>query len=117
MKALLLETYQVTWTSGFTKQSFQLKHDLCSGEKYVELHLDASSDLAGASIWLDGERIGEVAKSGGFSRDIPLGVHELRLEKLGVGFWSTKLDYDESSSGYDRVPVPEGALAQASSDA
>lgn len=105
LRASLLETYQISWTSGFTKQSSQLKHDLCSGTRYVELHLIASSNIAGASIWLDGKRVGEVSKAGGFSRDIPLGLHELRVEQSGVGSWTTELHYHGSSSGYDRLPI------------
>lgn len=105
LKAARLETYQVTWTSGFTKQSSQLKHNVCSGVKYVEMHLLASSDLAGATIWLDGERIGEISRTGGFTEDIPIGIRALRVEKAGVGSWSTELRYDKSSSGYDRISV------------
>lgn len=102
-----LETHQVTWISGLTKRSSLLKHNLCSGAKYVELHLVGSSDLAGASVWLDGQFVGQLADFGDLDRDVQLGRHQLRVQKSGIGSWSTELHYDESSSGYDRLPIPE----------
>lgn len=110
LKELLLKTYQVSWTSGFTKQSFHLKHDLCSGLRYVELHLVGTADLAGASVWLDGELVGQLSAFGNFDRDVQLGSHHLKVQKAGSGSWSTELRYDESSSGYDRVPISQEDL-------
>ena len=100
-----LTAYQVTWTYPLTNFDSQLKTDLCSGARYVDLDLVGDPELAGAGVWLDGERVGELSRSGNFSFDVPIGGHELRIESPGGGSWSTKLRYDESSSGHHRVPI------------
>lgn len=104
-----LETYQVSWTSGLTKQSHELKTDLCSGQKLVELHVIGGSEHAGTAVLLDGERIGELPSHGTASFDIPLGVHTLALDRRG-SVWTAELRYDLSSAGYDRLPIPEDAF-------
>lgn len=108
-----LKTYQVSWTSGFTKQSHRLKTDLCSGAKLVELHIIGDSAQAGAIVLLDGQPVGELASIGIEVLDVPIGTHTLELRKPGLGSWSTELRYEEGSSGYDRLPVPEDALLPA----
>lgn len=105
-----LKTYQVSWTSGLTKQSHELKTDLCSGQKLVELHVIGGSEHAGTAVLLDGEWIGELPNHGTASFDIPLGVHTLALDRRG-SVWTAELRYDTSSSGYDRLPIPENAFA------
>lgn len=111
-----LETYRISWVSGFTKRSSRLKYNLCSGDKYVEVHLVGSSDLAGAKVWMNGEVIGQLSVFGTFGLDVQLGSHKLRVEKAGGGSWSTELRYDESSSGYDRVPITEDEFGQPAPD-
>lgn len=105
-----LTAYQVTWTYPLTHFESGLKTDLCSGVKYVELNVVGDSVLTGAAVWLDGERVGELSGAGTFTLDVPLGIHELRVEEALGGSWRTELRYDESSSGHDRVSIPESAL-------
>jgi hypothetical protein len=100
-----LVAYQVAWTYPLTNLESQLKTDLCSGAKYVDLNLVGDSELAGAAVWLNGKRLGEFSRSGTFTWDVPLGVHELRIETASGGSWSTELRYDESSSGHHRIPI------------
>lgn len=105
-----LKRYQVSWTSGFTKQSHDLKTDLCSGEKLVELHVLGHSAQAGAVVLLDGQRVGELSSTGVDILDVPIGTHTLEVKEAALGSWSTELIYDEASSGYDRLPLPKDAL-------
>jgi len=105
-----LKRYQVSWTSGFTTQSCNLKADLCSGEPLVQLAIVGSAEQAGAAVLLDGRAVGELSSEGNRSLDVPLGSHVLTLEKVGWGTWSTELHYNSSSPGCDRLPVPRDAL-------
>lgn len=105
-----LQTYQVSWTSGFTKQTVELKTDLCSGQELVELHIIGGSEHAGTAVLLDGVRIGELPSHGTASFDVPLGAHTLALHR-GNSIWTAELRYNRSSSGYDRLPIPESAFA------
>lgn len=109
-----LTAYQVTWTYPLTNFESQLKTDLCSEAKYVKLSLVGDSELAGAAVWLDGERVGALSRTGTFTCDVPLGVHELRIERAGGGSWNRQLRYDESSSGHHRVPVSTAEFPQGS---
>ncbi len=105
LKDDLLQTYRVSWTSGFTKVSSHLKYDLCKKQSLVHMWLVSSREHGGAAVWLDGILLGQLSESGGFVRDIPLGVHEFRIETPGLGVWVIELRYDESSSGIDRIPI------------
>jgi hypothetical protein len=105
-----LIAYQITWTYPPTNFDSQLKTDLCTGDQYVELNLVGRSELAGAGVWLDGERVGELSRSGSFTWDVTLGAHQLRVEKPGSGSWATELRYDAASVGYDRLPIPEDSF-------
>jgi hypothetical protein len=109
-----LTAYQITWTYPITNFDSRLKTDLCSGARYVDLNLVGESELAGAAVWLDGERLGELSRSGTFTWEVPLGVHELRIEIAGGGSWSTELRYDDSSSGHHRVPVSAADFSRSS---
>jgi hypothetical protein len=111
-----LRSYQVSWTSGFTKQSSKLKTDLCSGEKLVEVYIVNGYRHAGAAVLLDGEKVGELSKQGTFILDVPLGRHSLTIELPDSRSWSTELRYDESSSGYDRLPIPDDAFGASGAD-
>jgi hypothetical protein len=106
-----LSAYQVTWTYPLTHFDSRLKTDLCSGIRYVNLMLIGDSELAGAAVWLDDERVGELSEAGNFNRDVPVGVHHLRVEKPDGGSWRTELRYDEANSGHDRLVVPGDTLA------
>lgn len=110
LEGLHLKRYQVSWTSGFTKQSHDLKTALCSGEKLVELHVLGDSAQAGAVVLLDGDRVGELSSTGVDILDVPIGTHTLEVKKAALGSWSTELSYDETSSGYHRLLIPEDAL-------
>jgi hypothetical protein len=105
-----LKTYQVSWTSGFTKQSYHLKTDLCSGQKLVQLHIIGDHAHAGAIVLLNGQPVGELSRTGIKVLDVPIGTHTLEVKKAGLSSWSTELRYDDASSGYDRLPIPKGAL-------
>lgn len=105
-----LKTYQVSWTSGFTKQSHYLKTNVCSGEKLVELHIIGDRGHSGAVVMLDGEPVGELSSTGFEVLDVPIGTHTLEVRKAGLGSWSIEMRYDEESSGYDRLPIPEGSF-------
>lgn len=107
-----LTAYQITWTYPLTNFDSRLKTDLCSGARYVELNLVGDSALAGAAVWLDGERVGELTSSGNFTWDVPLGAHQFRVEKPDGGSWSTELRYDESSAGHDRLPISAADFPQ-----
>jgi len=109
-----LTAYQVTWTYPLTNFDSRLKTDVCSGARYVELNLVGDSELSGAAVWLDGERVGTLSKTGTFTWDVPLGVHQLRVERMGGGSWSTELRYDESGPGHHRVPVSAAGFPQSS---
>lgn len=111
-----LRSYQVSWTSGFTKQSYALKTDVCAGQKLVELHVLGDPQDFGARVLLDGEQVGELSRQGTEILDVPLGRHRLTIEPGGSRSWSTELRYDESSAGYDRLPIPEDAFGPSSSD-
>lgn len=106
-----LNSYQLTWTYPLTHYAAALKTNLCTGEKYVELHLVGHSVHSGATVWLDGERVGELSNSGTYNQDVPIGIHLLRVEK-GGSRWRTELRYNRTSSGYDRVPIPEDVLRE-----
>lgn len=108
-----LKTYQVSWTSGLTKQSSRLKTDLCTGQKLVELHIISDRTHAGAIVFLDGQPVGELARIGNKVLDVPIGAHSLELRMPGGGSWRTELNYDETSPGHHRLPVPEDALLPA----
>lgn len=108
-----LTAYQVTWTYPLTNFDSQLKTDLCSGARYVDLNLVGDSELGGAAVWLDGERVGELSRSGTFSFDVPLGAHELRIERPGGSSWSTELSFDESR-GHHGVPISASDFSQSS---
>ncbi len=101
----LLQTYHISWTSGFTRSSSRLKYDLCKRRYLVHMWLVSSSEYGGAAGWLDGVLLGQLSESGGFVRDIPLGVHEFRIEAPGVGVWVIELRYDKASQGHDRIPI------------
>ena len=105
-----LETYQVSWTSGLTRQSCALKVALCSGQELVHLAIVADAGHAGARVLLDGQQVGELSKQGNKDVDVPLGTHRLTIEKADSRSWSTELRYDSSSPGCARLPVPEGAF-------
>ena len=105
LEAGRIHDYQVSWVSSFMKRAHGLKRDLCSNEDFVELHILGPSSAAGSEVLLDTERMGELSALGTITLNVPLGKHRLRVEKAGVGSWSTELRYDESSSGYDRVLV------------
>lgn len=107
-----LRAARVAWTDGFTSTAHRHKHDLCSGLELVELNIVGSSKHGGATVLLDNVPLGALSRSGGFTTDVPLGLHELRLNKEGVGTWSTKLRYEETSSGYDRLSIPDSAFEQ-----
>lgn len=102
-----LIAHQVTWTYPLTNFDSQLKNDLCTGMKYVDLSLVGDSVLSGAAVWLNDVRVGELSQTGTFRFDAPLGTHELRVERAGGGSWSKELRYDESSAGDDRLPIPD----------
>lgn len=110
LEAGRIRDYQVSWVSGFMERTYELKRDLCSNELLVELHILGPSSAAGSTVLLDGEEVGKLSAIGTLTIDVPLGKHYLRVEKTRVGSWSTELSYDESSSGYDRLPIPEQAL-------
>lgn len=101
----LLKAYRVSWTSGFTQQDSRVKHNLCSGTKYVELNFLGRKEFAGAIVWLDGKRVTQLDMDGDFCWDVPLGIHQLRIEKPGVGTWTAELRYEETSPGHDRLPI------------
>lgn len=105
-----LKRHQISWTSGLTKQSYHLKTDLCSGQKLVELHVIGGREDSGAVVMLDGRPAGELSSTGIQVLDVPIGTHTLEVKKAGMGSWSTQLHYDENSSGYDRLSIPEGAF-------
>lgn len=107
-----LTAYQVTWTYPLTHYDSHLKTDLCSGTRYVDLHLVGDSDLSSAVVSLNGERVGELSRSGKLSFDVPLGAHELRIKSPDHGSWSTDLSYDKSSSGHDRILVAATDLSR-----
>ncbi len=105
MNSNRLQTYQISWTSGFTQKSSHLKYDLCEKRYLVHMWLVSSREYGGAAVLLDGVLVGKLNGWGGFARDIPLGVHELRIERPGLGTWVLELRYDESSLGHDRIPI------------
>jgi len=105
-----LISYQLTWTYPLTNYAAEPKVNLCTGMRYVELQLVGDSVHSGATVWLDGERVGELSSSGTYSQDVPIGIHQLQVKKSGAGSWRAELNYDETSSGYDRVPIPEDAF-------
>lgn len=105
-----LRSYQLSWTSGFTRQSYALKTDVCSAQQLVELHVLGDPKDHRARVLLDGEKVGELSKQGTFILDVPLGRHSLTIELPDSRSWSTELRYDESSSGYDRLPIPDDAF-------
>ena len=111
LEGLSLKRYQISWTSGLTKQSYHLKTDLCSGQKLVELHIIGDSEDSGAVVILDGHPVGELSTTGIEVLDVPIGTHTLEVRKADLGSWSTELRYNEKSSGYHRLPVPEGSLS------
>ncbi len=105
MNSNLLQAYQISWTSGFTKKSSRLKYDLCEKRYLVEMWLVSSREYGGAAVWLNGVLVGRLDGYGDFARDIPLGIHEFRIERPGLGTWVMELRYDESSQGHDRIPI------------
>jgi len=100
-----LKTYQTTWTWFVTNIDSSPKIGLCSGTKTVDLRVYAPATLAGAVVWLDGLRAGELTDNDYDEMTVPLGVHELRIEQHGKVVWTTTLRYDESSSGWAWVEV------------
>ena len=104
-----LRAFQVSWTSGFTKQSSALKNDICSGQKLVQLHVLGDPKYTGASVLLNNDQVGELSRQGTRTLDVPLGVHTLTVKK-GSSSWSTKRRYNSSSSGYDRLQIPTDAF-------
>jgi len=100
-----LKAYQTTWVWFVTNIDSSPKVSLCSGIKTVSLRVYAPATLAGSMIWLDDLRAGELTENDYDEMDVPLGVHELRIEQNGTVVWTTTLRYDESSSGWAWVEV------------
>ncbi len=69
------------------------------------MRLVSSREYGGAAVLLDGVLVSKLDGSGDFVRDIPLGVHDFRIEKPDLGTWVLELRYDESSPGRDRIPI------------
>lgn len=105
-----LRATRTAWTNGLTSTGYRHKHDLCSDLKLVELHLVGSRKDAGAAVLLDSMFLGVLSPSGDLTVDVPLGPHELRLDKEGAAAWSTKVLYEETSPGYDRLPIPDSVF-------
>lgn len=105
-----LAAYQVTWTYPLTNFDAALKTDVCSGQKFVELHVIGNRADAGAVVLLDGQPVGELSSTGTEVLDVPVGTHTLEVKQAGRGIWRANLVYDEDSSGYDRLPIPENGL-------
>ena len=112
----LLTRYQVSWTSGLTRQSFELKNDLCSGQQLVTVAVVGSPRLAGAALLLNGEPAAMLSSQGTALFDVLLGEHTLVVRHEDAE-WSTLLRYDTSSSGWDRLPVPTDAFSDGDSSA
>jgi len=98
-----LKSYQTTWIYFVTNIDSLPRVDLCTGAQTVILEFHTSGTLAGAVIWLDDVRVGELSERDYDAVDVPLGAHELRIEKAGSVIWSKSVHYDESSSGWVRV--------------
>jgi hypothetical protein len=113
-----LKAYQFSWGVSMKGWESSPFHDVCSGEKYVlfGIHGVHGRDevLAGAGVWLNGEFLRQLSKSGSLypGVHIPLGTHHLCIEKPGLISWSTELHYDESSSGFQRITIPADAFQQ-----
>ncbi len=101
----LLEAHRVAWTYPITNYGARFKTNICTGQRFVDLRLLGPRGLAGASVLLDNEKVGEMSSAGTQSLDVPLGVHRLTIEKHGLGPWTRELTYDDSSSAYDRLEV------------
>jgi len=98
-----LKSHQTTWTYFVTNIDSSPRVDLCTGAQTVSVEFHTSGALAGAVIWVDDVRAGELSEREYDAIDIPLGTHELRIEMAGSVIWSKSVHYDESSSGWERV--------------
>jgi len=100
-----LKSCQTTWVWFVTNINSSPKVSLCSDIKTVNLRVYAPATLAGAVIWLGDLRAGQLTENDYDEMDVPLGVHELRIEQHGTVVWTTTLRYDESSSGWAWVEI------------
>lgn len=105
-----LRAHKVTWSRPIAKHRSHLKHDLCSGELFVELHLIGSPELKGAVVALDGVPQGRLSRSGTLSLDVPLGDHEVSVERAGDKRLSFDVSYTPTSPGHHQIKVEPRAL-------
>ena len=93
---------------GFTGMRAGLKHDLCSGGKFVSLVIDGNPQWGNAAVTVDGAVIGKL--TGGqlafLEADVPLGEHELLIQTPPYSY-RQRLSFDERSDGVDRIHLPQ----------
>lgn len=90
---------------GFKSYEHSPRHYLCTGLKTVDLSIRAPEGFEGADIYLDGVKLGEISKWLVTRIEVPLGIHELSLEKAGYVTISKTLIYDLTSTGPYSLPL------------
>lgn len=96
-----------SWTNGYASAAYALKRDLCTGLRSVHVRMGGPDDLAGADIYLDNRRVAALSPSLAVAdMEVPLGSHQVRVEKCGYTPWVTQLRYAEDSNGYVPIDVP-----------
>ena len=100
-----LQAYKVMWVYPITNYGTEFKTNICTGQRFVYVQLLAPGSIAGASVLLDGEKVGEISSAGTMSMYVPLGTHRLTVARPALDPWIRELSYDESSFPEDRLEI------------
>ena len=96
-----------TWDDGVMSAAYSLKEDICARSRSVVVRVGGMPQLGGALLYIDGRHVGKLSPRLAVADiDVPLGRHELRVEKCGFRPWMTQVRFSSDSNGYFSINVP-----------
>jgi len=78
---------------------------LCTGVRTVALSILGPEGFEGADIYLDGVKLGEISEWLVTRIEVPLGIHEIRIEKAGYVPITQTLKYDFMGTANYSLPL------------